>query len=163
MNHTHSTPGMLHVKHTFRKSEKLNKKKQVEALFARGKSFFSTTLRVQYLLIPSTDGSRSKVLFSVPKKRFKKAVDRNLIRRRVSECFRLKKHELYPQIPGEKQLLVAFIYVNATIIGFEQLNREFTRSFEKLVKEISRELNRDATGTEIIPKTPDHPEKPLKT
>jgi len=68
---------MILQQSTFKKKERLCLKKQVGLLFDQGKALMAYPSRVQYLLIDATDDAPAKILFSVPKKRFKRAVKRN--------------------------------------------------------------------------------------
>ncbi len=125
-------------RHTFPKKERLCSKKQIEALFSQGRSLMSYPVRVQYLLVTAIDDSPSKTLFSVPKKRFKRAVKRNLIRRRMRESFRLNKHLIYPLIPEGKQLLSTFVYIDNTVLDYKAIEKGVLKAFDKLVKELGR-------------------------
>ncbi|TDL99824.1 MAG: ribonuclease P protein component [Flavobacteriaceae bacterium] len=90
------------------KEKKLKKRKDIELLFQKGigKNFFP--LRAIYL--PQQEPKNGvKVLFSVPKKRFKKAVDRNKIKRLLREAYRLNQPK---DGPG---LHLAFIYVSSEL------------------------------------------------
>src|SRR5690554_7313178 len=71
--------------YTLKKDERLYLKKQIGALFEDGKAFLAHPLRVQYLWVDDDGGAPVAVLFSVPKKRFKRAVKRNLLRRRMRD------------------------------------------------------------------------------
>ncbi|MDR2927776.1 MAG: ribonuclease P protein component [Cytophagaceae bacterium] len=119
-------------KNTFTKMERLCSRKQIEQLFAEGKSVSAFPFRMQYLLIEFSDDIPSKVLFSIPKKRFKRAVKRNLIRRRAKEAFRLNKQLLYQNIPEGSMCLLAFIYVDNQIHSYESIQNGILKAFEKL-------------------------------
>jgi len=93
-----------------RKSERISGKHEPEALFASRKSKMVFPLRMVYRPV---EGSQAKVLVSVAKKRFKHAVDRNLLKRRIREAYRLHK----PNIPVH----IAFIYLSTEIYEFDRI------------------------------------------
>ena len=87
------------MKATLKKSERLSSKKVINSLFEKGsentKSVFLYPFRVSYLLQDATDENTlhapTQMLISVSKRYFKHAVDRNLIKRRTREAYRLNK------------------------------------------------------------------------
>lgn len=88
------------VRNTFSKEERLCSKRSIEDLFANGSSFVLFPFRVVYRIERDALGSSApvQVLFSVPKRRFKKAVTRNLLKRRMREAYRLQKGSFYAQL-----------------------------------------------------------------
>src|SRR5687767_14371445 len=112
---------------SFSKHERLNKKKDIEALFASGKSFNLPPLRV--LFKPNVDQSTlaHQLLFSVPARNFKRAVDRNLIKRRLREAYRLNKSKLVSSI----KLNVAYIYIAKDILPFKAIEGKLLESFNR--------------------------------
>jgi len=103
-----------------RRFERLKKSKLIEELFKRGKAFSKPPLRAIWLEQP-VDKGPAQVMFSVPKKIFKRAVDRNILKRRMREAYRLYKHELYGQL-GEKRGLLAFVYVSKELSEFKVID-----------------------------------------
>ena len=99
--------------HTLHKAERLNRKKVIEKMFAGGSRSFSLfPLRVVCLPVAELDAPVS-ILVSVSKRRFKRAVARNRVKRRIREAYRLNKHLLLePLAQGNCRLAVAFIYVS---------------------------------------------------
>jgi ribonuclease P protein component len=100
---------------TFRKWERIVSKKQIESLFEGGESqsLAAFPLRVVYQLTERRQSNTpAQILISVPKKRFKHAVDRNKVKRQVREAFRLHKQPLWEAIPDDKQLAIAFIWLS---------------------------------------------------
>lgn len=98
---------------TLCKSERLDKKKVIEKMFAGGSRSFSVfPLRVVYLPVEELDANVS-ILVSVSKRRFKRAVKRNRVKRQIREAYRVNKHELL-SVLAERQcrLAVAFIYIS---------------------------------------------------
>ena len=100
---------------TFRKWERIVSKKQIESLFEGGESqsLAAFPLRVVYQITERRQSNTpAQILISVPKKRFKHAVDRNKVKRQVREAFRLHKQPLWDTIPDDKQLAIAFIWLS---------------------------------------------------
>lgn len=76
---------------TLRKSERLDKKKVIEKMFAGGSRSFSVfPLRVVYLPVEELEAPVS-ILVSVSKRRFKRAVKRNRVKRQIREAYRMKQ------------------------------------------------------------------------
>ena len=79
--------------YTFKKEERLCNKKLIDELFHNGSSFLCYPFKVSWLLVDEPAQFPAQVLFSVSKKRYKRAVDRNLIKRRMREAYRLHKQQ----------------------------------------------------------------------
>lgn len=107
------------AEYTLGKKERLNGRTLIERLFSGGsKSFSAFPLRVVYMPAESAeeDTTAASVLISVPKKRFKRAVKRNLVKRQVREAYRKNKHLLADApAPRNKRLIIAFIWLDNRI------------------------------------------------
>ncbi len=119
---------------TFKKSEKLRGKTSIAHLFEHGSSFIKYPFRIVFLTCE--DLPQNQVLFNVPKRLFKKAVHRNLIRRRMSETYRLQKQLL----ENKKAMRIAFLYIGKEIHEFAFLNERMTRAI-KTLNEATSNLN----------------------
>ncbi len=113
---------------SFGKDERLSKEKWIKELFEQGSSFYFHPFKVLYLPHPDTSSSKSQVLFSVPKRLFKRAVDRNTIKRRLREAWRLNKS----QIGVPEKLLIAYIYTAKTILPSETFQQKVLGSIHKI-------------------------------
>jgi len=93
--------------YTFQKEERLCSRKYLDLLFKNGSSFLVYPFRISYLFIDEQAGFPVQVVINVPKKRYKRAVDRNLLKRRIREAYRLNKQDhLYIHLPANKGLLL---------------------------------------------------------
>jgi ribonuclease P protein component len=101
-------------RHTFPKAQRLKSRKQIEALFRSGKSFSVFPIRVFY----HWQGTNpAKVGVGAPKRHFKKAVDRNRIKRLLREGYRLQKQALLAS-PVALGLHVFIVYTGKDIPVF---------------------------------------------
>lgn len=121
-------------RYTFGKSEKLCSKLIIDELFRSGKSFKQYPIRVIYKEVEQTDAN-AKVLITVPKKRFSKAVSRNYVKRLVREAYRLTKPDLIEKWHNEgKYFALAFVYIGNEIPEFVDTKRTMQLIIEQLNK-----------------------------
>lgn len=120
--------------YTFKKEERLCSKKLIDELFHNGSSFLLYPFRIVWLKHSLPENVRVQVVINVPKRRFKKAVHRNLIKRRIREVYRLNKSsELYPFLEGHSaQLLLGIHYVGKDIAEYEFIEKKFKLALVQL-------------------------------
>ena len=92
--------------------------------------------------VPSEDDDNEKVpvriMVSVPKKKFKKAVVRNRIKRLIRETYRLNKSQLfYFAVENNLKLYVSFQYVSDEIMIFSEMHNKMQKALDKLIKTVS--------------------------
>ena len=123
----------------FRKQERIVRKKTIDKVFQEGKSFYSYSLRVNFLANEQSPGTTPlKLLISVPKRIHRTAVARNRIKRLIREAYRINKNSLLNiHTQSIKQINVAFIYTNKNIISFEAINKEIQWIIRQLEKKIN--------------------------
>ncbi len=110
---------------------KLKKKKQIELLFRNGKKHFSYPFMMITHPMPGLE-EPIKFGVSVRKKDFKKAVTRISLKRKMRECFRLNKQELFTALQNEPNL-VMLIYVGKE----EQSMKEMEKGYLKLIQSLN--------------------------
>src|ERR1700709_2705743 len=93
--------------YTFKKEERLCNKKLIDKLFHNGSSFLCYPFKASWLLVDGAAQFPVQILFSVSKRRYKHAVDRNLIKRRMRETYRLNKlKHLYDVLNSSNKTIV---------------------------------------------------------
>lgn len=121
---------------SYPKHEKLKSQKQLDLLFAEGKSVSKYPLRLVFVPIELENDEKIKFGVSVSKKHFKKAVDRNYFKRLLRECYRLNKAILFNTI--EKPYAMMFFYQSKDKMTFEEMNEKTKLLFEKFLVEIQK-------------------------
>lgn len=100
------------MRNTFHKQERLCSKKQMDLLFSKGKGSLAYPVKMVWLETPVELQHPAQSMFIVPKRQFKKAHDRNKLKRRMREAYRLQKNTFYDSITASgKKIILAFIYV----------------------------------------------------
>jgi ribonuclease P protein component len=102
---------------TLGKDERLKSRKAIEQLFKEGKTFVMGPFKIYYQLSDSPDPARRsrypvQAGTGVSVKHFKKAVDRNRVKRVIREAWRLQKEILKPGLQEKKMKLDVFIIYN---------------------------------------------------
>ena len=119
---------------TFSKDERLKSRKLIGNLFNKGKIIHHFPFKVLYELTDSNDFVfPAKMAVSVSKRNFKKAVDRNQIKRKMREAYRLNKNDLYNALNKNDQKLYFFvIYTAKQDIDYQKLEVEMKLLIQKI-------------------------------
>ncbi|NDP19619.1 MAG: ribonuclease P protein component [Paludibacter sp.] len=124
---------MIHL-NSFPKSEHLCGEKRITRLFTQGKAFIAYPLRVIYLIESKKDAEAASVMVSVPKKRFKRAVKRNRLKRLMREAYRLNKQMLIEKLnEKELQIQIAFNYVSDDELDFATVEKKMKLALQKII------------------------------
>ena len=127
--------------YTFKKDEKLKSRKTIEELFKDGKSFSNFPFRILWKFT-KTPKAPVQTGFAVSSKHFKKAVDRNRIKRLMREAYRHKKNELQTQLTQQqKQMAVFIIYVGNELPDYEFIFEKMDHVLTRLIKITNENLS----------------------
>jgi ribonuclease P protein component len=121
----------------FHKSERLCSQKLIGELFTSGESFLVYPLKVVFMKTELSEPVRVQAAFSVSKRNFKRAVKRNLLKRRMREAYRLHKPDFYRQL-GEKdlQISVMFIFVGKGLLEYPVIEKAMVSALKKVVGKV---------------------------
>lgn len=117
------------MRNTYSKVEKLKSQKEIERLFSEGKSVAVYPLRLVFIKLPDTQETGLKIGISASKKYFKKATQRNRIKRLLREAYRLNKTLLWDDQTGFYVMML--IYQSREEISNSELQQKTIQLFEK--------------------------------
>ena len=121
----------------FPKNQKLCNEKAIERLFENGKSLAEKPFRIIYNIDNNNEDVFLKALIVVPKKRVRLASDRNVIKRRVKEAYRLQKSELEKYLKSNNhQLNLAIIYQKHEILDYKLIEEKIKLILDRLKEEL---------------------------
>jgi len=119
---------------TFGKDIKLCSLKRISEVFGNGKNHFSYPLKVFYM---PNGGAPSKVLISVPKRAFKRAVERNMIKRKIRESLRLKGFGN----PGRVGYDMCVVYIGKELPLYDKLDQKLKDALDKIEKNLEKDTD----------------------
>ncbi|MDB5142000.1 MAG: ribonuclease protein component [Mucilaginibacter sp.] len=126
--------------YTFTKEERLCNKKLIDQLFHNGSSFLCYPFKVSWLIATDPQLFPAQVLFSVSKKRYKKAVDRNLIKRRIREAYRLHKQQyLYSLLSdADKRIVFSIGFIGKEIAPYDLIEKKMLKLLNQLIEQLAK-------------------------
>ena len=131
----------MYTRQTFAKVERLCNKSLIDKLFTRGRSFFQYPFKVVFVHVDANDKFSgeypAKVLISVSKRHFKKAVDRNRIKRLVRESYRKNKVLLYNELEkSDLKLTIGILFTGKTIPTYHETEKKIINIIHRLILEL---------------------------
>lgn len=123
------------------KNERIHSQKSIKELFDKGSSFFLYPFKVMVLDQPEINEGTHQVLFSVSKKKIKKAVGRNLVKRRMKEAYRLNKSVILTSNSPIK--LIGLIYVSSEIATFQFIEKKICKILS-MIAETPQSTNKNS-------------------
>ncbi|MBL7973080.1 MAG: ribonuclease P protein component [Prolixibacteraceae bacterium] len=122
---------------TFHKAERLCSQKIIGELFTSGESFLSYPLKVVFLKTDLPEPYPVQAAFTASKRNFKRAVKRNLLKRRMREAYRLNKPSFQGEIASKNlQLAIMFVFVGKDLLEFSTIEKAMISAFKKILTKI---------------------------
>jgi ribonuclease P protein component len=119
--------------YSFSKQERILYRNDFQKLLSEGKSVYVYPFRCLYLW-KEADVFSGRIAVSVSKKKFKRAVDRNRIKRLIRESYRLEKHILYQKHADSKQSIdMLIIYTGTKIYSFSMIKEHIIELINKII------------------------------
>jgi len=122
---------------TFHKEERLCSQKIIGELFTSGESFLAYPLKVVFMKTDLFQDYPVQAAFTVSKRNFKRAVKRNILKRRMREAYRINKHSIYNEIASKNlHIAIMFVFVGKELIEFPVIEKGMISAFKKLLGKI---------------------------
>jgi ribonuclease P protein component len=116
----------------FKKSDRLTSQRIIGDLFSSGKTFFLHPFRIYWSRDHSEHGGIIQVAISVPKKRIKRAVDRNRIKRKIREAYRIHQGLLRDHVPPGAGLSILLVYATEKEVAFSVIEEKLVLALKQL-------------------------------
>jgi ribonuclease P protein component len=125
------------MSYLFPKSERLKSRKTIDSLFKNRNGYMAYPLKVVWCKQEDAADALLQVAITVPKRNFKRAVDRNLIKRRIREAWRLNKSAfVVPTSEAPDQYALMLIYVAKETLTFQEIERGIKKAITGLSRSV---------------------------
>lgn len=124
---------------TFRKEERLCRQLLIDRLFAGGsKSMSAFPMRLVYLPVEASEANAPvTLLISVPKKRFRRAVKRNRVKRQIREAYRKNKHILLDTVEAKGlHLIIGVIWLDNELSPSAEVEKRLVNLLQRLAERL---------------------------
>ena len=128
------------MKNTLSAKERLKSKKAIEQLFKKGSRLKGFPVALSYFISSAPlEDAGVVIMVSVPKKKVKKAVHRNKIKRQLREAYRTQKHSLVAAAKDSKlRIHLAFVYQGDHSSNFTEISEKIKQHLSRLITETEK-------------------------
>ncbi len=122
---------------TLKKDERLCSQKTIGELFTSGESFLVFPFKVVFLKNELPQAFPVQTAFAVSKRTFKRAVKRNILKRRMREAFRLNKNPFYDQLACKNiHISIIFIFIGKDILEYNIIEKAMISAFKRTLAKL---------------------------
>jgi ribonuclease P protein component len=125
---------MDRIRLTFRIAERLKEGRKIARLFEEGRSVYVFPLKIIWIESERRNPNPIKAGFSVSRRIFRNAVDRNLLKRRMREAFRVNKHAFYPD-PGDKSIDLMCLFIAREKASYSVIEKATKAGLRKIFRQ----------------------------
>ena len=119
---------------TFTKAERLCSKAVIDEVFEKGRSISVPLFRLLWLPAVQPQPFPLQIVITVPKRSFRRAADRNLLKRRIREAYRKSKGNVYEKLGAQRYSLM-LIYTGKAIADYAEIEERIRKLLERLTTE----------------------------
>jgi ribonuclease P protein component len=133
--------------YTFKKKERLTQNLLIDRLFNDSSSFNLSPFKVFYLKHPHPDEFDARILIAVSRRKFRRAVDRNRIKRLVREAYRLNKQPLLDQLHAVSvKMYIGFVFIgNSPDMAFDEVEKKVKLCLDKLMQLLKEDSKKEGS------------------
>ena len=125
------------IQSTLHKQEKLSHKASIDAIFQKkGKSIFKPPILLAYYKAELISDFPCQLFVSVGKRKFKRAVDRNRIKRQITDIYRLQKQRIYNAVPEGDKYAIGILFLGREMPTHIDLQEKLSLTIDELIKRI---------------------------
>ena len=136
------------MRQTFRKEERLKSSKMIKMLFSHGNSFLVHPYKVNWLPADKQGKAPAKILIGASQKNFRKAVERNHIKRLSREAYRKNKHLLYEYLEDRDiSCYLSMIYIGKSQEEYSVIEKKIIVLLKRLISELELHLHQNTPSS----------------
>jgi ribonuclease P protein component len=128
------------VRETFAKAERLTSRKLIEKLVEKGNSFSQYPFRLSWMKTELKEKVPAQVAMVVSKRNFKRAVDRNRIKRLMREVYRKEKANFYKTLTNKNvQCALMLLYTGKVVPDFAEVEKKLKLTLQRFEVQITNQ------------------------